>query len=169
MTSHFPAVEPRLSRPAVLSLGVCALLIGVVIAPMLPWVVLGVCCWWLYDDLGRDPISRPGWLGVVALVVFSLVAVAMTTLFTVVMTNADCGANVFGGYDPGPSTFDRACADAQRWRSVVGVTLALVVCGLAAVGVRRSDPGQARGAVVARTFGVSTIAIIAINVVVTVI
>ena len=157
---------PKLSRAAVVSLGVSALLIGLVIAPMFPFVIAGVCGWWLYDDLARDPHRRPGWLGIVSLVVFTVAALASTTVITVLATNADCGADVFGGIDDGPSTYDQACADRERWRSVVAVSLVLVVCGLAAFGVRRSDATQAPAALAARTFGVSAVVVAATNFVV---
>ena len=153
----------KLSRTAVVSLGVTALLIGFVIAPIFPFVVAGVCGWWLYDDLARDPSSRPGWLGLVSLAVFTLVAIVATTIVTVLATNADCGSNVFGGVEDGPSSFDQACADAQRWRSVVAVSLTLVVCAMATIGVRRSDADQAPAALSVRTFGISAVVIAVIN------
>jgi quinol-cytochrome oxidoreductase complex cytochrome b subunit len=154
---------PKLTRAAVVSLGVCALLIGFVIAPIFPFVVVGVCGWWLYDDLVRNPSRRPGWLGITSLAVFTLVALSATAIVTILATNADCGADLFASSTDGDSTFDRACADRERWQSVVAVSLALVVCGLAAFGVRRSDATQRPGAVVTRTFGVSAVVIVAIN------
>ncbi len=157
------AVGPKLSRAATVSLGVCALLVGLAIAPVFPIVVIGVCSWWLYDDLVRDPAQRPGWLGAVSLGVFALAALAVTGAVTVLAVNADCGADLFG--EGASNAFDQACADRERWRSVVAVTLALIVCGLAAFGVRRSDDEQSPTVVVARTFGVSGAVIAAINIV----
>jgi hypothetical protein len=154
---------PKLSRAVVVSIGVSALLVGFVIAPIFPFVVAGVCGWWLYDDLARDSSRRPGWLGMTSLAVFSLVALVATAIVTILATNADCGADLFGGSADGEGLFDRACADRERWRSVVAVSLALVVCGIAAFGVHRSDAAQAPGAVAARTIGISAVVIVAIN------
>lgn len=164
MTLEAPA--RKLSRAAVISIGVTALLISLVMAPILPIVVVGVCAWWLHDDLTYQPHRRPGGLGIASLVVFTLAALVITTFVTVLATNSDCGADLFSTVD-GASTFDQACADRERWRSVVAVSLALMVCGLAAFGVRRSEPDQSANSVVLRTFAVTTASIIVINVVLT--
>ncbi|MFK7917797.1 MAG: hypothetical protein AB8G14_06945 [Ilumatobacter sp.] len=161
---NLAAPERKLSRAAVISVGVTALLISIVMAPVLPVIVVGVCTWWLYDDLTYQPDRRPGGLGIAALVVFTVAAVVITTFITVLATNADCGAELFGAADAASSNFDQACADRERWRSVVAVSLTLMMCGLAAFGVRRSDATQSPTSVAIRTFGVAAGVVAGINV-----
>lgn len=158
--------DRKLSRAAVISVGVTALLVSLVMAPILPIVVVAVCAWWLHDDLTYQPHRRPGGLGIASLAVYTVAALVITTFVTVLATNSDCGADLFSSTDSA-STFDQACADRERWRSVVAVSLALMVCGLAAFGVRRSDSDQSPGSVVLRTFAVTTVSIIVINLVLT--
>lgn len=160
---------PRLSRAAVVSLGVSALLVGFAIAPVFPIVVIGICCWWLYDDLVRDPNSRPGWLGWLALAIFTLAAAGVTAVVTIFDAHFDCGGTLGGFGEASDARLDQSCVDARQWRPIVSVTLALVVCGLAAFGVRRSEASQSPVSVALRTFGVSAAVIVAINVVLVVV
>ena len=153
---------PKLSRAAVVSLGVCAMLVGFLIIPVFPFVVAAVMAWWLTDDLRRSPSSRPGWLGIVVFVVFTLVAVVSVTFVTILDVDVSCGRNLFESARDA-ETFDQECASAQRWRSVVAVSLTLVACGLGFYGVRRSDESQSPLAVAARTVGVMSLVVVGVT------
>jgi hypothetical protein len=58
--------DRRLSRSAVIGLGDGALVLGVVIIPTFPFVVVAVVMWWLAGDLRRGSVPHPGWLGWIA-------------------------------------------------------------------------------------------------------
>ena len=154
--SDLPVAAPKLSRAAVVSLGVTAMLVAFVLIPVFPFVVAAVMVWWLADDLRRDPSTRPGWLGTLVFVVFTLAAAFIVLVITVLFVDESCGRELFNS---STENFDQACADAQRWRSVVGVTLTLVVSGFGYVGVRRSEPSQSPLVVAARTIGVMALAV----------
>lgn len=157
MIDSVAPAAPRLSRPVVVGAGSAGLVVAFLMAPLLPFIVVGVCSWWLCDDLIRNPSRRPGTLGIVSLSVFTFVGVAASLFITVLTVNDDCGADVLGA--DATTTFDQACADAERWRSFVATALVVVICAAAAFGVRRSNVQQAPVAVAVRTFVVSAVAI----------
>ena len=157
-TSTTPAASMR-SRVTVLALGVGVMLIGFVVLPVFPLVVIAVLGWWLADDLQRRPDARLGWLGWTALGVFTVLATATAVVVTSFDTHFDCGGTL-GGFGEGPDAqLDTRCRDDRWWRVIVGTVATVFVCGAGAVAVRRFGSGRSARSVAAATIGVMVAAV----------
>lgn len=146
---------PRLSRPAVVSLGVSACLLGAVFVPVLPLVVVGVCVWWLTDDLARDPSRRPGWLGWLSLGLFAASAAVTVGIGLILDAHFDCGGTLGGFGEAADARLDDACFGNSLWRPIVGVTLTLLVTGFAVYRVGVSHESASPLVVASRTYGMA--------------
>ena len=151
--SATPTAGAGRSSIATFALGLGAMLVGFVVIPVLPLVVVFVLGWWLADDLSRRPDARLGWLGWTSLGLLGVLMAAAAIVVTSFDAHFDCGGTL-GGFGEGASTrLDTACRDARGWRVVVAAAGAVGVTGLGAFALRRWGAGRSPVAVAVAVVG----------------
>ncbi len=156
------------SRAAVVGLGVGAMLVGFVIIPIFPFVVLAVLIWWLADDLRRGSAGRLGWLGWLAFVVFAVLAIGTGFVVTLFDAHFDCGGTLGGFGEAADARLDTECRDDRLWRTAVAVVVTSLICLAGALAVRRFGPVRSPLAVSAAAIGGMLVAIVGVLAVLTV-
>jgi len=156
------------SRIATVGLGVGAMLIGFVIIPVFPFVVVAVVSWWLADDLRRCSPGRLGWLGWFAFGVFAVLAIGTGFVVTLFDAHFDCGGTLGGYGEAADARLDTQCRDDRLWRTAVAVVATLLICLAGVFAVRRVGSLRSPLAVSAAVFGGMLVAIVVILAVLTV-
>ena len=137
------------------------MLIGFVIIPAFPFVVLGVLIWWLADDLRRGSSGHLGWLGWLALGVFAVLALGSGFVVTLFDAHFDCGGTLGGYGEAADARLDTECRDDRLWRTVVAGVATLIICAAGVVAVRRLGSSRSPLAVSAAAVGGMLVAIVA--------
>ena len=152
------------SRIVVVGLGVGAMLVGLVIIPLFPFVVIAVVIWWLADDLRRGAPVRTGWLGWLALGVFAVLTVGTGFVVTLFDAHFDCGGTLGGYGEAADARLDTECRDARMWRTVVAGVVTLLICAGGVVALRRFGSSRSPLVVSAAVIGgmlAATVAVLA--------